>query len=60
MKGFEHVTIKSSELTSDQSPDNVTFYLGTIRFDCDGHEISYQLVCLEIGGTIYLGRIAKN
>jgi len=60
MKKYKTVTIKSSDFKRDSSQPNMTGYMASINFDCDGQEIGYRLVCMEIDGLIYLGKMVKN
>lgn len=60
MGKYKAVTIKSSDFKRDNSQPNMTGYMALINFDCDGQEIGYRLLCMEIDGLMYLGKMVKN
>ncbi|MFC5046061.1 hypothetical protein [Aquimarina hainanensis] len=60
MKGFKTVSIKNSHFQQDNSKPNVTGHFGVVHFNCDGQEISYKILSLEIDKKMYLARIMKN
>ena len=60
MKKYEAVAIKNYDFKRDNSQPNMTGYLALINFDCDGQEIGYRLVCMEIDGLMYLGKMVEN
>jgi hypothetical protein len=60
MKKYKTVTIKNYDFKRDNSQPNMTGYMALINFDCDGQDIGYRLVCMEIDGLMYLGKMVKN
>lgn len=60
MKKYETVTINRSEFKRDNSQPNITGYAAIISFDCDGQEIIYRLMCMEIDGVMYLVKMMKK
>ncbi|UTW61025.1 hypothetical protein KFE98_13480 [bacterium SCSIO 12741] len=59
MNKYESVVIKKHDFKRDISQPNLTGYMALVVFDCDGEEISYRLICMEVDGLMYLGRMVK-
>lgn len=60
MKDFKAVSVKSSYFQQDNSQPNVTSHFGEVHFNCDGQEVSYKILSMEIDEKMYIARIMQN